>query len=60
MTKHELRMQILDQIYGDVGDREEQPSDGLIPDWYVRYRKLCNMVVEYMNTPPDQSKSDPL
>ena len=53
-------MQILDQIYGDVGDREEQPSDGLIPDWYLRYRKLCNMVVEYMNTPPDQSKSDPL
>ena len=53
-------MQILDQIYGDVGDREEQPIDGLIPDWYLRYRKLCNMVVEYMNTPPDQSKSDPL
>jgi len=51
MDKEKLRVEILESIYEDYADREELPHYGLIPDWYLRYKDLSKLVIEYLNMP---------
>ena len=51
MDKGKLRVEILESIYEDYADREELPHYGLIPDWYLRYKDLSKLVIEYLNMP---------
>jgi len=51
MTKDQLRMEILERIYGDYAEEEEFLGHKLMPDWYLRYRTLSKLIVEYLNTP---------
>tara|TARA_R100001510_G_C7656858_1_gene217454 strand:+ start:7186 stop:7341 length:156 start_codon:yes stop_codon:yes gene_type:complete len=51
MDKEKLRKKILESIYEDYADREVLPHYGMIPDWYLRYKDLSKLVIEYLNTP---------
>lgn len=51
MDKEKLRVEILESIYEDYADREELPHYGLIPDWYLRYKDLSKLVIEYLSMP---------
>ena len=51
MDKEKLRVEILESIYEDYADREELPHYGLIPDWYLRYKDLSKLVIEYFSMP---------
>jgi len=51
MDKEKLREEILESIYEDFADREILPHYGMIPDWYIRYKDLSKMIIEYLNTP---------
>ena len=51
MDKEKLREEILESIYEDYADREVLPHYGMIPDWYLRYKDLSKLVIEYLNTP---------
>ena len=51
MDKEKLRVEILESIYEDYADREVLPHYGLIPDWYLRYKDLSKLVIEYLNMP---------
>jgi len=51
MAKEKLRQEILESIYEDYADREGMPHYGLTPDWFLRYKDLSKLVIEYLNTP---------
>ena len=51
MNKQKLREEILEQIYVDYADQEEIPTQRMKPDWFLRYKSLSKMIVEYLNTP---------
>jgi len=51
MDKEKLRQEILESIYKDYADREVMPHYGLAPDWFLRYKDLSKLVIEYLNTP---------
>ncbi len=51
MDKEKLRQEILESIYKDYADREVMPHYGLTPDWFLRYKDLSKLVIEYLNTP---------
>ena len=48
--KEKLKEMILDEIDTTLWDREVMPHYGLIPDWYVRYKDLAQLVWKYFNT----------
>lgn len=51
MNKQKLREEILEQIYGDYADQEGIPNHRMTQDWFLRYKSLSKMIVEYLNTP---------
>ena len=51
MDKEKLRQEILESIYEDYADREGMPHYGLTTDWFLRYKDLSKLVIEYLNTP---------
>ncbi len=51
MAKEKLRQEILESIYEDYADREGMSHYGLTTDWFLRYKDLSKLVIEYLNTP---------
>lgn len=45
----DLKQAILHAIDDDLYDAEVLPHHGLVPDWYLRYMKLKDLVEEYLD-----------
>ena len=43
------RKKIIDYIEDTEWDRECLPHYGLIPDWYIRYNELRDLICAYFN-----------
>ena len=49
LRSDDLKQVILHTIDEDLYDAEVLPHHGLVPDWYLRYMKLKDLVEEYLD-----------
>lgn len=44
-----LRNELLWELRSNEWDREVLPHYGLVPDWYPRYKRLAQLIEEYLD-----------